>query len=62
MPDQKRNILSESIYIKYPEQANPQRQKVDKWLIVKVEEVTDNGMSISLEVIKMSRIQKSLFL
>lgn len=23
MPDQKRNILSESIYIKYPEQANP---------------------------------------
>jgi hypothetical protein len=31
-PDTKGHILYDSTYIKYPEQANPQRQKTDKWL------------------------------
>ena len=56
--DTKSHILYDSVYMKCPEQANPQRQKADQWLPGSGEwggkggGVTANGYQVIWEVIK----------
>ena len=48
-PDIKGHLLYDLIYTKYPEQANPLREKVDQWLLGAEEMENEEQLLISMK-------------